>query len=115
MTEETFNAETEYHILLHKGFDVATKAGYKAYTEHLNKEKEGMAQIFTEMGNFFQTASPLMQQPKTPEERQKSLESMYKSSTTVIDSVAKTAERLELVIAYLAKNKKLESQQVKKE
>jgi hypothetical protein len=100
------NPENDYHVLLLKGYDVATKEGYTKYKDALNVELERARSLCSSMNSLREYAAN--------DDLKDQHEKMFKGTVDMLQALAQSAIALEKVIDWLAKNKKLESQKKNK-
>lgn len=100
------NPENDYHVLLLKGYDVATKEGYTKYKDALNAELERARSLSSQVSSLREYAAN--------DDLKDQHEKMFKGTVDMLQALAQSAIALEKVIDWLAKNKKLESQKKNK-
>ena len=100
------NPENDYHVLLLKGYDVATKEGYTKYKDALNVELERARSLSSQISSLREYA--------TSDDLKDQQDKMFKGTVDMLQALAQSAIALEKIVDWLAKNKKLESQKKNK-
>jgi len=91
-----------YHVLCHKGFDVATKSGYNSYKENITKERKDLAKMLDKMADFIKV--------NPPDDCVELINSQHIMVKENIEYLNEAESELEMIIRYLAIQGKLESQ-----
>ena len=100
------NPENDYHVLLLKGYDVATKEGCTKYKDALNVELERARSLSSQISSLREYA--------TSDDLKDQQDKMFKGTVDMLQALAQSAIALEKIVDWLAKNKKLESQKKNK-
>ena len=100
------NPENDYHVLLLKGYDVATKEGYTKYKDALNVELERARSLSSQISSLREYA--------TSDDLKDQQDKMFKGAVDMLQALAQSAIALEKIVEWLTKNKKLESQKKNK-